>query len=857
MVQEGITAAAIAVGMQHTHTTGVRGRGARQQPWFDTTCRQLRDACRQAELTDGRDSSAAKIAHRTYFKHIQRTKRAWQDKELEQMVDSYKHDPARFWRDWKAQHGKHVPLGIDRWTAHFRSILGAVPSKPLMGGTVEAHCTTHSDMFPTANEQDTQQATGLNESITIAEVFEALKHLKNGKAAGVDGIAAEFLKHSSDPGILRSMTALARPLTHVFNTVFTGSYPAQWATCTLTPVPKRGDLQDPNNFRGIAVSTAIAKLFSLVLYLRMDKWAEKTNRRAAGQAGFRTGRSTTDGIFVLQHCIEACRAAKKELYVAFIDFEKAYDSINRDLLWRALSGMGVHGIMLNCLKSMHTAIQFTVKESGVCGEPFRVESGVKQGDPLSPLLFGLFIDRLETFLNERYPSIGVSVVAAFIRSLLYADDLALMALSASALQSLLDGLSLFSAANHLTVNISKCKCVVFNKSSRRDVCFTYEGKSIDVADWFDYLGTRFYKSYKNTKAHVKKNLAIRVGKAETAMTLLRRRCGELDIQCVALRSNLFNALVSSVLASGCEVWGLYHVRKWLSDGHAWGVNCEPEKLHRRFLRWAFGVMPQSVSSLVLLLEAGRCPLIYGWLKQTLTWYNRVALTRTRDDLVHLCLSESLSSVDAGSWGRVFLSIVGTIDPVCTAGVAELQAIDISKFLPALQGKWQSSWPAVGDTLLRDISDESSHFKFVTYCRWFQPLKEDKDHLSIYHLLRAKEIRTVAAFRMGGHKLNIEAMRHGREPPSRDRRVCTLCRDNTREDELHVFECPAYKELRERFGFDWTEEQRLAFNSPDSYMRSIVNPGNVTAAWRKFASFLIAVFAHREALIILQRNPLPM
>ncbi len=54
---------------------------------------------------------------------------------------------------------------------------------------------------------------------------------------------------------------------------------------------------------------------------------------------------------------------------------------------------------------------------------------------------------------------------------------------------------------------------------------SYEGHAIANADWFDYLGTRFYKSFQNTKAHVKKNLAIRLAKAETAFTLLRRRCG--------------------------------------------------------------------------------------------------------------------------------------------------------------------------------------------------------------------------------------------------------------------------------------------------------------------------------------------
>jgi hypothetical protein len=143
--------------------------------------------------------------------------------------------------------------------------------------------------------------------------------------------------------------------------------------------------------------------------------------------------------------------------------------------------------------------------------------------------------------------------------------------------------------------------------------------------------------------------------------------------------------------------------------------------------------------------------------------------------------------------------------------------------------------------VRDI-EQSQHFKFITYSKWFKPFTEDKDYLSVYHLLRAKEIRTVAAFRMCGHQLNIEAMRHRRVP--RAERLCTLCGAGAVEDELHVFECQAYAGLRLRFGFDTEDE----WGDPDSYMRAIVNPGNVTSEWRRLASFLIAVFAHRESLI---------
>lgn len=94
---------------------------------------------------------------------------------------------------------------------------------------------------------------------------------------------------------------------------------------------------------------------------------------------------------------------------------------------------------------------------------------------------------------------------ALVQALLYADDLALVALTATELQKLLDGLSRFSQAHQLTVNISKCKCVVFHKSSRQEVRCTCEGTPIDNAEWFDYLGTRFYRSLRSTKGHIQRS----------------------------------------------------------------------------------------------------------------------------------------------------------------------------------------------------------------------------------------------------------------------------------------------------------------------------------------------------------------
>ena len=143
------------------------------------------------------------------------------------------------------------------------------------------------------------------------------------------------------------------------------------------------------------MGNSISKIFLLCLLHRLDNWAEDYGLRAAGQSGFRLKRGTADATFVLNHLIDKYHFHKKPLYVTFVDFKKAYDWIDRGLLWECLSKLGVHGACLDALKSMYTDVNLQVRLNGQLGSPFNSKMGVKQGDPLSPLLFGLLIARID------------------------------------------------------------------------------------------------------------------------------------------------------------------------------------------------------------------------------------------------------------------------------------------------------------------------------------------------------------------------------------------------------------------------------------------------------------------------------
>lgn len=160
-------------------------------------------------------------------------------------------------------------------------------------------------------------------------------------------------------------------ITHVFNKVIHGSYPTNWAASAIVPVPKgKGVKTDMDNYRGIAVGSVFGKIFSLCLLHRLDEWAEYYDLRAQGQFGFRKERGTSEATFTLNTIIDGYKSNHKSIYVAFVDFRKAYDCINREALWNCLSKLGVSDSFLKILRSMYTSVSMRVRMNGKLGEEF-------------------------------------------------------------------------------------------------------------------------------------------------------------------------------------------------------------------------------------------------------------------------------------------------------------------------------------------------------------------------------------------------------------------------------------------------------------------------------------------------------
>ena len=123
------------------------------------------------------------------------------------------------------------------------------------------------------------------------------------------------------------------------------SYPSEWAKAIIQPIHKKGDTTNPDNYRGISLLSCVSKLYTSVINSSLTQWAEDNDVLSEAQAGFRKDYSTVDHIFTLHAMVSKHLKKNKKLYVAFVDFRKAFDTVKRNVLWNVLLQLGIGGNM--------------------------------------------------------------------------------------------------------------------------------------------------------------------------------------------------------------------------------------------------------------------------------------------------------------------------------------------------------------------------------------------------------------------------------------------------------------------------------------------------------------------------------
>ena len=171
----------------------------------------------------------------------------------------------------------------------------------------------------------------------------------------------------------------------------------------ITVLPKKGDKTECGNYRGISLVSHAGKVLLKVVARRLSAYCEAKGLLPEEQCGFRPDRSTTDMMFVVRRLQEVGRKAGVSLHMCFVDLQKAYDTVDRTLLWQVLTRIEVPPQMIAVIRQFHDGMRACVRpDDGVCSDWFEVEQGLRQGCVLSPLLFNIFFAAVLNVVLQRF-----------------------------------------------------------------------------------------------------------------------------------------------------------------------------------------------------------------------------------------------------------------------------------------------------------------------------------------------------------------------------------------------------------------------------------------------------------------------
>ena len=322
---------------------------------------------------------------------------------------------------------------------------------------------------------------------TIKTIKNYLKKLEANKACGPDNIPYEALKigyHELAPFIKEAFNII----------ISTGQHIPSWSEGLMYLLYKgKGDPNDLKNYRGITVNNCISKVFSALINKRLSDLLEKRGILGQIQNGGRKNRQGLDSLFVLRTILEKKSGNGhnnlKDLSLLFIDLAKAFDKVPHDLLWSKMSKMGFHKHFIDILKSLYKDAYVTVMVNGQQTRKIWIKSGVKQGCPLSPLLWALFISDIALMI-EKFPY-GVVLKGHRISGLFFVDDLALVGKSIQDLKEAESKCQYQFELNGLEINFAKSKVLTRDNFNQDTLVWEFEGNlqaKFEVQERYKYLG---------------------------------------------------------------------------------------------------------------------------------------------------------------------------------------------------------------------------------------------------------------------------------------------------------------------------------------------------------------------------------
>ena len=599
----------------------------------------------------------------------------------------------------------------------------------------------------------------LDKKFTNSEILAGIKHLKNGKASGCDAISNEIIKVSA-PFIINILCIIFNKLLELEH------YPIQWSTGLIMPLPKSGDLTDPNNFKGITINSCLSKLFTLLMNFRLNQFCDMNATVHYNQLGFRKGFRTSDQVFTLKTIVDQAFAEGKKLYACFVDFKKAYDLVWRDGLFYKLLKCGISQKFVSLLRNMYSRLQTCVKLPGGLSNPFPSRVGLKQGCNLSPCLFNIFINDLVDELdknNTNAPKLG----GLDISCLLYADDLVIMSESEIGLQEALNTLEKFTKEWHMEINPTKTKCLTFSRGKKPTPPAMKVGQiSLQNCSSYCYLGTVFSENGSLNLA-----ASSLSAKARSAMFSLLKNLYTHKSCSVSILLDLFDKIVSPIATYNAEVWGVSCVptnpnnNALLDQDYLYKLPIE--SLQCYFLKRVLGVNDKT-SNWAVISETGRLPMVLKIFNSMLKFLLHMKASKSKILIAALNTNRELAS---NTWSASIKKVLA----FCNLEWEDLSLYDINKSRRFLVEKFKSEWLVKKGRL--QVSGKLDLYASI---------KVNFEQESYLKLTDFSSRNAISKMRISAHGLPIETGRYSGIP--RNERVCPLCNNGIGNELHYLLEC---------------------------------------------------------------------
>ena len=701
------------------------------------------------------------VARNNYCKHTRNCRLQFDRQETQKLLQSRLTNAKEYWRMLRGKVCTRKPnISSNQYFEYFKEV--SAPNSEFF--VPDDDIGEYVDKFDRGELQ--VMYAELDCLLTEEEVTKAIKQLKLNKSAGPDLLLNELF--------IYGRTVLLPYVTSLFNKIFeSGHFPEMWSKGIITPIHKKGSIHDVGNYRGITLLSSFGKLFTRVLNNRLNSWSENYNVYIEAQGGFRKGMGTTDSIFVLHNLVNWFINQKRTLYCTFIDYRKAFDYVVHKNLWYKLLNIGISGKMLTVIQSMYSRARACVKSQTGLSDSFDCILGVRQGESLSPFLFAMFINDLESTLQTS-GMLGLNMDTLKLFIVLYADDAVLLSESREDMQAGLNILSEYCKRWRLTLNTDKTKVVIFRTGGRPNRLdkWYYNGALLEVVSYFTYLGLVFSRT--GSFSCAQQTLAKQGRKAVFSLYKMTKRFAGIDplVMC-----DLFDKMIVPILSYGCEVWGFH-------KGDA------VEKVHREFLKHVLKVKSTTVNEFVYG-EFGRRPLInLRYCRIVKYWFKILKSSATRlTRRVYLAqkrvIDVSENKVNWVSLLKDMLLSFGFGEAWYNQGVGDEDSF-MMVFKQRVNDMYMQTWSHNLESTRKSISYRHFH-TLLSPCTYLKNIANVQHRMSL------------TRFRTRNNRLRVETGSWGNSPVPFEERYCQCCNNDIVEDEYHfLLVCSQYNDIRKKY-----------------------------------------------------------